>query len=219
MSCPTKSWPTNTAFASTGLIVGLLALSTSFAPAERATAPRVIKCEGLFGRDASHADLVKAFGSSNVVYQEIDGHAEGEKINATVLYPNNAKAKLEIIWGDEKARRQPTVRARDQSTWASANGIRTGMPIADVEKINGRPFTLSGFDLDFGGRVKDWQGGQLAKPLPGGCIIGVEFVHPEDAPEVNLSKVSGDGDFRSDNVDMRAVEPYVAALTISYPQR
>jgi hypothetical protein len=212
-----KTCPTKTAFASIGLITGLLTLSSSFAPAERAAAPRVIKCEGPFGRNASHADLVKAFGSNNVVYEDIDG-AEGEKIKTSVLYPKDAKAKLEIIWGDEKARRRPTIRARDQSAWASANGIRIGMAIADVETMNGRPFTLSGFDWDYGGRVKDWQGGELAKPLPGGCIVGVEFVHPEDALEASLTKVSGDGDFLSDNADMRAVEPYVAVVTISYPQ-
>jgi hypothetical protein len=211
------TWPASTAFASIGLIVGLLGLSSSVAAAQRAAAPRVIKCEGPFGRNASHADLVKAFGSGNVIYQDIDG-VKGEKIKASVLYPNDAKAKLEIIWGDEKARR-PTIRARDQSAWASANGIRIGMAIADIEKMNGKPFTLSGFDWDYGGRVKDWQGGELAKPLPGGCIVGVEFVHPEDSPEANLTKVSGDGDFRSDDADMRAVEPYVAVVTISYPQR
>jgi hypothetical protein len=208
---------TNTAFASIGIIVGLLAFSSSFAPAERAATPRAITCEGPFGRNTSHADLVKAFGSNNVVYQDIDG-AEGEKIKASVLYPNDAKAKLEIIWDDEKARRGPMIRARDQSAWASANGIRIGMAIADIEKMNGKPFTLSGFDWDYGGRVKDWRGGELAKPLPGGCIVGVEFVHPEDSPEANLTKVSGDGDFLSDNADMRAVEPYVAVVTISYPK-
>jgi len=201
-----------------GLVVGLSALSSSFAPAERAAAPRVIKCEGPFARNAGHADLVKAFGSGNVAYQDIDG-AEGEKIKASVLYPNDSKAKLEIIWGDEKGRRRPTIRAKDQSAWASANGIRIGMALADIEKMNGKPFTLSGFDWDYGGRVKDWQGGELAKPLPGGCVVGIEFVHPEDAPEANLTKVSGDSDFRSDNADMRAVEPYVAMITISYPQR
>jgi hypothetical protein len=206
-------------FSALSLIVGLLVLSPSLAPAERAAAPRVIKCDGPFGRNASHADLVRAFGSGNVVYQDIDG-AEGERIKASVLYPNDAKAKLEIIWGDEKARRRPTIiRARDQSGWATANGIRIGMAIADVEKMNGKPFTLSGFDWDDGGRVKDWHGGELAKPLPGGCVVGVEFVHPEDSPEANLTKVSGDGDFLSDNADMRAVEPYVAVVTISYPQR
>jgi hypothetical protein len=212
------SRPTNTAFMSIAVIVGLLALSPSFAPAERAAAPRVIKCEGLFGRNTTHADLVQAFGNGNVVHQDIDG-AEGEKVKASVLYPNDAKAKLEIIWDDEKARRGPMIRAKDQSAWASANGIRIGMAIADIEKMNGKPFILSGFDWDYGGRVKDWRGGELAKALPGGCIVGVEFVHPEDSPEANLTKVSGDGDFLSDNADMRAVEPYVAVVTISYPQR
>jgi hypothetical protein len=212
------TWPTNTAFASIAIIVGLLALSSSFAPAERAATPRAIKCEGPFGRNASHADLVKAFGSGNVVYQDIDG-AEGEKIKASVLYPKDAKTKLEIIWGDEKARRGPMIRARDQSVWTSANGIRIGMALADIEKMNGKPFTLSGFDWDYGGRVKDWHGGELAKPLPGGCIVGVEFVHPEDAPEASLTKVSGDIDVLSDNADIRAVEPYVGVVTISYPQR
>lgn len=210
--------PPNTTSASMSLIVGLLALSSSFALAERAASPRVIKCEGPFGRNASHADLVKAFGSSSVVYQDIDG-AEGETIKASVLYPNDAKAKLEIIWGDEKARRRPMIRAKDQSGWASMNGIRIGMALEEIEKMNGKPFKLSGFDWDDGGRVRDWQGGALAKPLPGGCIVSVEFVHAEDAPEANLSKVTGEGEFLSDGADMRAVEPYVAVVTISYPQR
>ena len=199
------------------LIAGLLALSASAASAERASSPRVLKCEGPFGRNASHADLEKAFGS-NVVYQEIDG-AEGEKIKASVVYPNDPKARLEVIWSDEKARRGPMVRAKDQSAWVTANGIRIGTALADVEKLNGKAFKLSGFDWDYGGRVLDWQGGMLAKPQPGGCVIGVEFVHIEDAPEANLIKVTGDNVFMSDNADMRAVEPYVTVVTISYPRR
>jgi hypothetical protein len=34
-----------------------------------------------------------------------------------------------------------------------------------------------------------------------------------------LSKVTGDNQFLSDNADMRAVEPYVGAVTVSYPKR
>jgi hypothetical protein len=59
----------------------------------------------------------------------------------------------------------------------------------------------------------------LGKPQPGGCSLGIEFVHPEDAAEENLTKVSGDREFLSDNADMRAVEPYVAVVTLSYPKR
>ncbi len=212
------SRPMKPASASMSLIAGLIALSSSFALAERAASARVIKCEGPFARDAGHADLVKAFGNNNVVDQDIDG-AEGQKIKASVLHPNDPKARLEFIWNDEKARRAPMIRAKDQSAWTAANGLRIGLALADVEKMNGKPFKLSGFDWDYGGKVTDWQGGALGKPQPGGCIIGVEFVHPEDSPEANLTKVTGDGEFRSDNADMRAVEPYVAVVIISYPRR
>jgi hypothetical protein len=200
------------------LMAGLLAIPSSMASAERASPPRVIKCEGPFGRNASHADLVKAFGNNNVVYRDIDG-VEGQKIKASVIYPNDPKTKLEIIWSDEKRRRGPTIWAKDQSTWTAANGVRIGTALADIEKMNGKAFKLSGFDWDYGGRVTDWQGGALAKPQPGGCIISVEFVHPEDAPDTNLTKVSGDSEFLSDSADMLAVEPYVGAVTISYPKR
>lgn len=214
MACSIKG-----ASASIGVMAGWLALSPSIASAERPASAGVIKCDGVFGRNGSHAGLAKAFGTDNVIDQEIDS-AGGKKIKASVLYPDHPKARLEFVWRDEKARRQPTmIRAKDQSGWATANGIRIGMALADVEKINRKPFKLSGFDWELGGRVTDWQGGALGERQPGGCTLGVEFVHSEDAPEANLNKVSGDREFRSDNADMRAVEAYVAAVTISYPSR
>jgi hypothetical protein len=215
MTCRLKN-----ASASIGVIAGSLALSAPIGLAERAASAGVIKCdEETFGRYANRVDLVKAFGAGNVVDEEIDG-AEIKKMMASVLYPNEPKARLEFIWSDQKARRRPAmIRAKDQSSWASANGIRIGMALADIEKMNGRPFKLSGFDWDLGGRVTNWQGGALGKPLRGGCILGVEFVHPEDAPDENLTKVTGDREFSSDNEDMRAVEPFVGTVTISYPKR
>ena len=44
-------------------------------------------------------------------------------------------------------------------------------------------------------------------------------MHPEDAPEENLSKVSGDREILSNEADMSAVEPYVAVMTFFYPKR
>jgi hypothetical protein len=204
--------------ASAGLIAGLLTLSSAPASAE-SVATRVIQCDGPFGRNASHASLVKAFGNNNVVYRDIEG-AQDKKTKASILYPADPKARLELIWQDERTRRRPTlIRAKDQSAWAAANGIRIGTALAEIEKMNGKPFKLSGFDWDHGGRVTDWRGGALAKPQPGGCVLSIEFVHPEDAPEDSLTKVSGDREILSDDADMRAVEPYVAVMTFSYPKR
>ena len=145
---------------------------------------------------------------------------QDKKTKASILYPADPKARLEFIWQDERARRRPAlITAKDQSAWAAANGIRIGTALADIEKMNGKPFKLSGFDWDYGGRVIDWRGGALAKPQPGGCTLGIEFVHPEDAPEESLTKVSGDREILSDDANMRAVEPYVAVMTFSYPKR
>src|SRR5262249_1326547 len=110
MICPMKH-----ASASIGVIAVSLALSAPMALAGRAAPAGRVKCEGkAFGRNANRGDLVKAFGSNNVVDEEIDG-ANNEKIKASVLYPNDPKARLEIIWSDQKARRRPAViRAKDQ---------------------------------------------------------------------------------------------------------
>src|SRR3954468_16436933 len=97
------------------LVAGMVALSSSGAFAAPPASSRLIQCEGPFGRNAGHSDLVKAFGSKNVVDQEIDG-VEGQKIKASVLYPDDPKVRLEFVWSDEKARRRPTLmRATDQS--------------------------------------------------------------------------------------------------------
>ena len=155
------------------LVAGLLALSSSAASAEPAASSRLIKCEGPFGRNAGHSDLVKAFGNKNVVEQEIDG-VEGQKIKASVLYPDDPKARLEFVWSDEKARRRPTlIRATDQSAWATTKGIRIGTALVEIEQMNGKPFKLSGFDWDYGGRVLDWQGGTLAKPPVANSTAGL----------------------------------------------
>jgi hypothetical protein len=177
-----------------------------------------IRCEGPFGKDTSHAKLVAVFGAKNVVFQPVDG-PDGVKMNATVIFPSDPKRRVEVLWQDENARKKPgSIVIGSQSTWR-ARGFRIGETIADVEKVNGKPFKLSGFDWDYGGRVTDWQDGKLSKPQPGGCLLGVDFVHPEDSPEANLAKVTGDGEFLSDNADMRAVEPFVGTLNISYPKR
>jgi hypothetical protein len=93
--------------------------------------------------------------------------------------PTTRRRGLEFVWSDEKARRRPTlIRATDQSAWATANGIRIGTALAEIEQMNGKPFKLSGFDWDYGGRVTDWQDGKLSKPQPGGCLLGVDFRSP-----------------------------------------
>jgi hypothetical protein len=95
-------------------------------------------------RNATRADVIKAFGS-NAVDQKVR-RPEGERDRATELYPKDAKRRLEITWGDQKARRRPTIRITGESTWSTASGLSLGLTLADIERMNGKPFRLYGYE-------------------------------------------------------------------------
>jgi hypothetical protein len=204
-------------------LIAALATSVSVMPSLAPAAPQpadgknVLQCDGAFARDSSHAKLVQAFGKSSVAFMDVDG-AEGDKVKASVIYPDEPRRRVEVLWHDEKARSRPaTVRVGYKSQWRTVRGLRIGSELADVEKINGRPFKLLGFDWDYGGRVADWMGGTLAA-VSGGCDFRLAFNPWADAPDAARDKVSGDKEFLSTDPNMRASKPTVSEIIISYPQ-
>jgi hypothetical protein len=199
------------------ILAGAAALLGTTGLSVKAQQPLVVNCEGPFGRNATRGDLVKAF-PGNVVDRELGG-PEGTKLKGSVVYPNDPRRRLEIIWNDEKARRGPTIRINQKSVWATASGVRLGLTLTEIERINGKPFKLYGFEWDFGGRSSNWQAGALGKPQPGGCNITVAFGYDDKARSADLDKVSGDSEFLSTNPSMRAVNPKVFEITLGFPRR
>ncbi len=206
------------ALATAVVLAGHSGARAQTAPAKPETSDR-LTCTGPFGRDASHASITEIVGKENVVFTDVDG-AEGEKIKATVLFPKNAQRRIELIWADEKKRKGlATLSLSPESAWIAPNGVRIGMSLAEVEKLNGRAFTLSGFDWDYGGYVTDWKGGALGAAIPGGCTVHVRFTVPDDAPEGPASEVAGDREFPSSDKNMRAVKPIVGSLGFGFPRQ
>jgi len=196
----------------------LIALVMSCAAAaQTARTPPVFRCEGPFGPAGTHADIIKAF-PAYAVEEKITG-AEGETFEATVLYPKDPARRLEITWADPKTKRRPIIRITGQSAWATPNGVRLGMPLAEIERLNGRPFRLYGFEWDYGGRVASWQGGALGKPLPGGCTLSLSLGIDDKAPRALLDEVIGDKKYFSTNPGMRALAPAVYEITLGYGPR
>jgi hypothetical protein len=56
------------------------------------------------------------------------------------------------------------------STWTGPGGLRLGLSLTDLEKLNRKPFKLRGFDKDKTATVSDWDHGALAA-LAGGCKV------------------------------------------------
>src|SRR5262249_13086745 len=98
--------------------------------------------------------------------------------------------------------------------WTGPKGLRLGLTLAALEKLNGKPFKLSGFDQADGSAVVDWQGGAL-DALPGGCKVGVKFAADRKAAADALAAAAGQ-EFTSDDAKIRAVKPTVAEIILGY---
>src|SRR5262249_2250367 len=101
-----------------------------------------------------------------------------------------------------------------QSTWAGPKGLRLGLTLAALEKLNGKPFKLSGFDQPEGSAVTDWQGGALAT-LPGGCKVGIKFAADRKAAADVLAPGAGK-DFPADAGKTRAGKPTISEIIFGY---
>jgi hypothetical protein len=177
----------------------------------------VIVCGGVFGKDSSHIKLAQTFEAQNIAYTEVDA-PDGTKIMASVLYPKDPKRRLEVLWQNDATRSDLSVISiNGQSTWTAPKGLKLGIPIAGLEKLNGKPFKLGGFDADGSGSVRDWMEGALSL-LPGGCNVGVALVPDPRVPSDIRSQVAADKDFMSNDARVRAARPTVGEINIGYPQ-
>jgi len=177
---------------------------------------RAVACSGAFAKDSSHLKLAAAFESRNVVFTEVDG-ADGSKLMASVLFPKDPKRRLEVLWNDESARRETSlIVINGQSAWTAPKGLRLGLPIAALEKLNGRPFRMRGFGVENEGSVVDWLGGAL-DVLPGNCQAGVRLKADAKATPSALAAANVSQLMSSDEL-IRAVKPAVAEIIIGYGQ-
>src|SRR5262245_10948886 len=175
---------------------------------------RLIACTGVFGKDSSHLKLATRFDSRNVTFTEVEG-PEGSRLMASVLFPKDPKRRLEVLWQNEASRSDThLIVINGQSTWTAPKGLRLGLALAALEKLNGKPFRLSGFDQPNGGSIIDWDGGALDK-LPGGCRIGIRLVPDAKATEAVRNDVMGK-EFASNDPKMRAAKPIIAEIIIGY---
>ncbi|UJW84659.1 hypothetical protein [Devosia sp. SL43] len=182
-------------------------LATSSVAAEE------FKCKGAFAADSSAARLAEIYGADNVVTGPTDG-PEGSTINASVVFPDDVHKMMTFVWWDEGA--DSDLSYVELPDAASVAGLAEGMSVAEVEALNGAPFTLAGFWWDYGGYA-DFTSGRLAQ-LPGGCLVSVTFYPTEYANEgVDVQAISGEKAVPSSEPLLVTVAAELQAITLSYP--
>ncbi len=185
-------------------------------------APTVLDCTGPFARTADERTLAQVFGAANVERADVPvGEGEGNTEPGTVIFAKDPAKRIDILWHEAYSRPNVII-IRNGSTWPVAvtgldKPVVNGTPLTEIEAMNGKPFTLTGFGWDLGGYANGWDGGRLEKPV-GGCNLSVRFDPASDAPGDALDKVNGDVEFLSTDRAMRQTRPVVIEIELGWPQ-
>lgn len=193
-------------------------------PAPLEADPWLIKPGEGVGKITAHStllDLQKAYGTDNVRLEQVSG-AEGETYPGAVLFPNEPRKRLEIIWA-EKSKTPESILIREEADesentgtlWHTGEGVTLGTSLKTLEALNRGPFTLSGFDWDYGGMVLSWgDQGKLKEDFQGKLVLRLE--PSEHPPAKAMEAVEGDRQFSSSNPNMQTVRPTVDEIIVMF---
>jgi hypothetical protein len=174
-----------------------------------------VTCGGIFAKDSSHLKLAMTFDSKNITFTDVDA-SNGTKVPASVLFPNDPKRRLEVWWSNQTARSGTyLIVINGKSTWSAPGGLRLGLTLQQLEKLNKKAFKLKGFDKDGVATISDWDEGELAN-LPGGCKSGLSLHADPKAPADAVSALSPDKEYGSQDPQMLAAKPTVSEVLIGY---
>jgi hypothetical protein len=183
--------------------------------ASRTATPYVVACDGVFGRDSSQTKLAMTFQSRNVTFAQVDAASSG-KTMASVVFAKDPKRRLEVWWSKPSNRSDiHLIVINGTSEWTAPGQLRLGLTLAELERLNGKPFKLSGFDKNNVAALSNWNGGTLASPA-GGCKIGVSLRAASTASASAISALPSDREFNSADAALRAVNPTVSEILVAY---
>ncbi|MGB6503047.1 MAG: hypothetical protein WBE99_06255 [Xanthobacteraceae bacterium] len=187
-------------------------------PAEPKLPPpsaHVVACTGIFSQSSNALRLAMTFDYKNVTFGDVDADG-GTKVKASIVFPNDPKGRLDVWWSNP-AERSGTylIDIKGKSTWGAPGGMRLGLDLMQMEKLNKKPFKLKGFDKNGVATVSDWDGGALAA-LAGGCKSGVNLSADPKAAADAVSAMSADKEYSSSDPAMRSLKPTVSEILIGY---
>lgn len=170
----------------------------------------VIECKGPFAKDSGMLALAVTYDSRNMIFTH--QKVQGTDVGVTVMFPKDPKRRLEVWWQNANRTGLYLIDIAGKSTWVAPKGLRLGLTLEQVEKLNNKPFKLKGFDAGGVAAVADWDGGELAS-LPGGCKASAS-VQAKDKSAAG--ELPAKDEYSSSDPAMRALKPVVSEILIGY---
>jgi hypothetical protein len=171
-------------------------------------------CSGnnILNSGTAETELIKIVGKKNAERVE-RWYAEGtERVIGTVFFKDTPQSFF-IKWKDTVNFKNPEwIEIHgDKALWEIDNGIKVGTELKELVKLNGKHFTFSGFDWDYGG-VAIFEKGNLESD----CYSIQLYYDYEDLFENEWNQIVGDKIVSTKNSVFNKIRVYVDLITVYF---
>lgn len=171
-------------------------------------------CNGnqILNSGSTESDLIKMVGKKNSERVE-RWYAEGtERVIGTVFFKDTPQSFF-IKWKDTVNFKNPEwIEIHgDESLWEIDNGIKIGTDLKELIKLNGKHFTFSGFDWDYGGYAVFEKGN-----LESDCYSIQLYYDYENLFENEWNQIVGDKTVSTKNPVLNKIRIYVDVITFYF---
>jgi hypothetical protein len=167
----------------------------------------VLNCKDLKG-------LNEKYGVKNLVADTLITISD-DTLSGTILYPNTENQVFIFYHNDQII--DVTIMG-EKSDWKTESGLYLGMTLKEVEKINDKSFTISGFDWAHGGTVVSWEGGKLrGEKLSHVATFSNKNNQHADISEDEYRQISGQTEFDVRHPLIQKLNPVLDQISIVSP--
>ena len=178
-----------------------------------ATSPSENLNEVLACQDAQ--GLQTKFGKENLTL-DTSWVIGDDTLRGSMLFPISEK-QVFIYYHDGKIA-DVTIQG-ESSAWKTSTGLYLGMNLVDVQKINAKNFTISGFNWSHGGSVVSWEGGKLAgdSTLSHLASFSNSGNQHEGLSDEEYALISGQAEFDVRHPSIQKLNPRLDLISIIKP--
>jgi hypothetical protein len=168
----------------------------------------VLDCQTLDG-------LKLKYGQENVI-NDTSWVIGDDTLRGSIIFPNSTKQAFVYF---QNANIVDVTIKGESSNWNTNSGLYLGMTLTEVQTINTKNFTISGFNWSHGGSVVSWEGGKLTgdSTLSHLAVFSnVSNEHPGISDEA-YKLISGEVEFDVRHPDIQKLNPKLDLISIIIP--
>ena len=165
---------------------------------------------GLITSSTTKSALNKLYDKGNIRETVVFSY-EGFDIKGTEVIFDNTADNITIEWNDGNLTPKIIRIKNPNSNWKTKEGVGIGSTIKEVEKANGKPFTIYGYEIDvyLAGTVKNWNSGNLQG-------LNLQFKITKEIPVEVYMEMMGDRGILSNNPLLEKAGLQVENITVEF---